>query len=403
MPDTASIVAPVISVIVPIYNVEDYMALSLRSVLDQTLTDIEVICVDDGSTDGSGKLLDMIAALDPRIISIHKENGGLSSARNAGIERAKGTYICFLDSDDLMVENACTTILEAFESTGADVITYGGTPYPDFYGYPWLNEVLSPRDVTYEKFEMGLLTRENSKPFAWRTACRRDFLKAAGIEFDSTLAFGEDQVFHFSIYPRARKTALISDKLIKYRVSREGSLMFSRSADPSTRIREHIQIVDHILADWESGGLLSDREREAFDWSVEFLIHDIFTGYDASEQQSVSAALAAVWRQHFSLGFLEERACVRRYGEQVRLILTGAERPSPSKQKLMLFRYSAAEYGLGHAIKRALANLKRSFAHASEDGPLSERTPAEQAWEQQDAAERLAAREAFQKRFEALP
>ncbi|EME8139564.1 glycosyltransferase, partial [Enterococcus faecium] len=91
-----------ISIIVPIYNVEQYLRKCVDSILAQTFTDFEVILVDDGSPDNSGAICDEYAKLDSRVRVIHKENGGLSDARNAGIEIAKGKYLGFVDSDDFI-------------------------------------------------------------------------------------------------------------------------------------------------------------------------------------------------------------------------------------------------------------------------------------------------------------
>ena len=91
---------PEISIIVPVYNVEKYLKRCIDSILNQSFTDFELILVDDGSTDNSGEIIDEYAIKDERIKVIHKENGGLSSARNVGIEYSKGNYIAFVDSDD---------------------------------------------------------------------------------------------------------------------------------------------------------------------------------------------------------------------------------------------------------------------------------------------------------------
>ena len=89
-----------ISIIVPVYNVERYLHCCLDSILAQTFTDFECICIDDGSTDGSGKILDEYAEKDSRFVVIHKDNGGVSSARNAGLDVARGEWLAFVDSDD---------------------------------------------------------------------------------------------------------------------------------------------------------------------------------------------------------------------------------------------------------------------------------------------------------------
>ena len=91
---------PLISVIVPIYNVEEYLSGCLESILSQNFSDFEIICIDDGSTDESGSILEMYASKDSRIRTVHQENKGLSSARNVGLDMARGEYIAFCDSDD---------------------------------------------------------------------------------------------------------------------------------------------------------------------------------------------------------------------------------------------------------------------------------------------------------------
>ena len=104
-----------VSVIIPIYKVEQYLARCIDSVLRQTVSDLEIILVDDGSPDACGAICDEYAKKDDRIRVIHKENGGLSSARNAGIKIAKGEYIAFVDSDDWIDENFIKLLKEALE------------------------------------------------------------------------------------------------------------------------------------------------------------------------------------------------------------------------------------------------------------------------------------------------
>ena len=137
----------------------------------------------------------------------------------------------------------------------ATFLTFGANPYPLEAGYPWLNYVLSPRDVSFEGYCSDLLFKEASRPFAWRTACKREFLLGNGIVFDETVKYGEDQVFDFAVYGRSRKTALISNKLYDYRVARKGSLMDTMRYDDETRLLEHVKIYSAVLADWQRDGL----------------------------------------------------------------------------------------------------------------------------------------------------
>lgn len=112
---------PLISLIIPVYNVEKYLSKCLETVLGQTYRNLEIILVDDGSEDQSGKLCDEYAGQDARIQVIHKKNGGLSSARNAGLESATGEYIVFVDSDDFLDENYVSYLYEVLIKTGADM------------------------------------------------------------------------------------------------------------------------------------------------------------------------------------------------------------------------------------------------------------------------------------------
>lgn len=110
-----------ISVIIPIYNVEDYLEQCVESILNQTYTNLEIILVNDGSTDSSGEICDRYKNIDKRIKVIHKENGGLSDARNYGIEASTGDYIAFLDSDDWADKNLYMTLYKNIKKNHADI------------------------------------------------------------------------------------------------------------------------------------------------------------------------------------------------------------------------------------------------------------------------------------------
>lgn len=114
-----------ISVIVPVYNVEDYLPRCVDSILTQTYQNLEIILVDDGATDGSGQICDEYAGKDPRIKVIHKENGGLSSARNAGIDAASGTYFAFVDSDDWIEPDAYEAMLTQMKKHDVKLVCAG--------------------------------------------------------------------------------------------------------------------------------------------------------------------------------------------------------------------------------------------------------------------------------------
>lgn len=116
---------PKISVVVPVYNVEKYMVKSIDSIRNQTIKDMEIILVDDGSTDNSGRICDEYKKKDPRVQVIHKKNGGQSTARNAGVEKASGEYIGFVDGDDYISPCMYEKLLNMIESAKADVAVCG--------------------------------------------------------------------------------------------------------------------------------------------------------------------------------------------------------------------------------------------------------------------------------------
>ena len=120
-----------ISVIIPVYNVENYLRECIESVLNQTFRDFEVILVDDGSTDSSGDICDEYVEKDERVTVIHQKNGGLSVARNTGLSEANGKYVYFLDSDDYISENALATLLNIAENDSSDIVFFDAVSFTD--------------------------------------------------------------------------------------------------------------------------------------------------------------------------------------------------------------------------------------------------------------------------------
>lgn len=330
---------PKISVIVPIYRVEKYLPICLDSLRAQTLKDIEIICVDDGSPDRSRSILDQYAALDSRIVLVNKENGGLSSARNAGIRVATSEYICFVDSDDLLERNACETIVRAFKTYECDVVTFGGTAFPEHRSNAWVDNRLSPRNMVYDEFSPSVLFDENSHPYAWRTALRRDFLIENDLFFNEDLRFGEDEAFHFSVYPRSSKTALISSRLYRYRVEREDSLMATRAVDPVLKAYDHLRIVDKICSDWCSLGLIDLYHKELLGYIAEFVFHDLFVA-PSEGRMALLRFSRSILEAYFSESQLNFLLSHRLYGGIARAILVDGTSAWRIKRKMILYAFT---------------------------------------------------------------
>lgn len=111
----------VVSIIIPVYNVEEFIFKTVKSVMNQDYKDIEIILVDDGSPDNSAKIIDELAKRDDRIVCVHKDNGGVSSARNVGLRMASGEYVTFIDGDDWVEPNYISYLLNLVESNNCQI------------------------------------------------------------------------------------------------------------------------------------------------------------------------------------------------------------------------------------------------------------------------------------------
>ena len=292
---------------------------------------------------------------DPRIVIIDKENGGLSSARNAGIKAAKAPAVCFLDSDDRFTPDATEVILQTFANEQPDVVTFGAHCYPREAAYPWLTQHLSPRDVVYEPFHPDLLFKEMSRPFAWRTAVRTDFLRDNNLYFDESVAFGEDQIFHFALYPRAHKTILISNKLYEYRVAREGSLMDRVVKDPFTKMQKHVDITAVILADAnkpaDRQSLLDACPGHMMEWVVEFLLNETFD-LPQSQRNEILGLIRPILLQYWDIVTVRESAAP----EPVKQVLCASMREATlsDKEAKQLLRAYRQQGGFAKRVVRKL-------------------------------------------------
>lgn len=208
-----------ISIIIPVYNVENYIQQSVDSVLNQTYKNLEIILVDDGSKDSSGKICDEYKNIDTRIKVIHKKNGGLSSARNAGIESATGKYIMFLDSDDFLENNACELLYNAIETTDTEYVM-GNYIYTTYDGKKWD----SPMFDVKENFEVTITDYEKSffvmNSVVWNKIFKTDFIQKNKLRFIEG-ALAEDAIFTSFLYTHTDKGYFIKDIILNYRQNKE--------------------------------------------------------------------------------------------------------------------------------------------------------------------------------------
>ena len=138
---------PDISIIVPVYNVERYLDECLDSLLEQTHRNIEIICVNDGSTDSSLRILERRASEDGRIRVISQENAGVAHSRNIALDAAQGDYVLFVDSDDYIDVRTCELLLSNAHETDADIVVFGGKTFPTMH---WADASFASRDAVYK-------------------------------------------------------------------------------------------------------------------------------------------------------------------------------------------------------------------------------------------------------------
>ena len=155
---------PCVSVIIPVYNIEKHLEKCLDSVIGQTLKDIEIIVVNDGSTDNSPRIIDRYARTDSRIVAIHKANEGLAYARKSGIEAAHGKYVQHLDGDDFLEPDACELLFNRAEETNADIVIMRflidspcGQEEPPFWTQDEYNNISAIHTMAHEDYRWNLV------------------------------------------------------------------------------------------------------------------------------------------------------------------------------------------------------------------------------------------------------
>lgn len=286
-----------VSVLVPVYNVEKYLGQCLDSIVGQTLKDIEIICVNDGSTDSSLEVLEKYAKKDRRIRIINKENGGLPSARNAGLDAATGEYVSFIDSDDYIQSDMMSKLYKNARRTKAEIVICGANVFPEEpRANDWIYSVLSPKDKFYEKCNDELLFENPAtRPFIWRTFVKRELIEREHLRLNEGIHIGEDNAFQFRIYPKAKGISVIPDKLYNYRWFREDSMMNTVVyKDVNKKTLSHIKMVLHIAGEWEKSGDMNNSAFEFLKWSVQFL-YDDFICLPLSYRVSESRSLTEMW------------------------------------------------------------------------------------------------------------
>lgn len=289
-----------LSMIVPVYNTQDYLRECLDSLVHQTWTDIEIICVDDGSTDASAQILGEYGRFDDRIQIIRQENRGLSAARNAGLKAASGEYVGFVDSDDVLEETACERLVQEIWGKEPDLIIFGARTIPEeaLSQDRWLSNVLSPTDVMLREGELRRVMMQSAAwPFVWRNCIRRSLLVSEGLLFDEDVRYGEDTLFQMCLLPACRRISFISDRLYAYRKDRPGSLMQQLKQGVDRRASFHVPLVERAAEYWARKGWMQRWGDVFLGWSLEFAAYDV-TLARQDERRDYARRMIRLWQTH---------------------------------------------------------------------------------------------------------
>lgn len=223
---------PKVSIIVPFYNVENYIEKCLETLVNQTLKDIEIILVNDGSKDRSIDIVNKFLKQYPeKIVYLEKENGGLSDARNFGIPHAKGEYIAFLDSDDYVEKDMYENMYELAKKEDSDMVEC------DFY-WEYPDKLKKDEGIIYHgKKEMI----EKVRVVAWNKLIKKEILEKSDVKFPKGLRY-EDVEFTYKLVPYIEKVSFLKKPCVHY-VQREGSI----SNKQNERNKEIFDVLDNVI------------------------------------------------------------------------------------------------------------------------------------------------------------
>ena len=238
---------PKVSVIVPVYNVEKYVEKCIKSLVDQTLQEIEIIAVDDGSKDVSKNIIDKYIKKYPdKVKYLYKENGGLSSARNFGIPYANGEYIAFLDSDDYVEPTMYEEMYKLAKKDDADMVEC------DFiWEYP--NKQKYDYGVVYNGKKEAI---EKARVVAWNKLIKREIIKNEKIEFPFGLRY-EDVEFFYKLVPSINKISFMKKYFIHY-VQRDNSIANTQN----TKTKDIFKVLNNVIEFYKNKGYYEEYKEE---------------------------------------------------------------------------------------------------------------------------------------------
>lgn len=228
---------PLVSIIVPVFNAGVYLEQALESICGQTLTNVEIICVDDGSTDNSSVILERYRVKDARVCVITQSNKGAGVARNRGLSLAKGKYLWFPDADDFYKSELLEKALEYGEKKQSDVIVFKSQAFSEFHGstkvidYAVNTDFLPPAVESYRPLDMPTYVFQAFNGWAWDKIFRKELVIEHGLQFQE-LRTTNDLLFTYQGIVQANIVTIVQHVLATHRTDLSNSLEATRSASP---------------------------------------------------------------------------------------------------------------------------------------------------------------------------
>lgn len=279
-----------ISVIVPVFNNENYLGKCIDSIIEQSLKEVEIILIDDGSTDNSGIICDKYAEADFRVRVIHKENGGVSSARNKGIELARGEYIAFVDSDDYIESNMlnelyANTICEESDLIICCLKTFKKNNMITGENKFGISKTIDCKNLTVDDFYILLKTYAIFQPVC--KLYKLQYLRDLNIKFNEDLTFGEDFAFNVEYLKNIEKIYIIDSALYSYR--KNGNSLTTKFNEK--KAKNYVYNKNLLYNFTISRNLFKNQVKE-------FVIMNILTDYKVITFQIVKSKMSFIKKMH---------------------------------------------------------------------------------------------------------
>lgn len=283
-----NIIYPKLSIIIPVYQSAKTIGSCLDSILSQCSDEIEIIVIDDGSTDSLKDAL--FPYLDKNLIRYFRlPHFGVSHARNYGLSVAVGKYVTFCDADDVYLPKALNRILKELNDD-LPLIVFGAEVYNCNSKFI-LNNIEPPDKIYTEKIDEALYYETGSRPYVWNCYYLNDFISDNQILFCNDIDLGEDQIFQFNAFLSAKKVKYVSELCYRYYHCRDDSHMKYYLENPLPRMERHFRIIQKVYEVYRNKGIVPDRK--FYEWIIDFIFID-FCGLGFKSRRPLQNQLSAL-------------------------------------------------------------------------------------------------------------